>query len=215
LEGRGPRLTLIGAIDDATGEVPYALFRLEEDAQGYFLLLQHIVATHGPSQGEGYRDRHSIFETPPRQKESLEEQLVGKREPTQFGRLLEELGITSIPSYSPQARGRIERLWGTFQDRLISELRLAGAQSIAQANQVIKTSCHATIADLRYQPLSPGQPIGYPYRASSPRRSSASSINALLVRILLGKDRALQIPLPVNPAWDGQTQLRTRQGNSA
>jgi hypothetical protein len=52
---------------------------------------------------------------------------VGKREPTQFGRLLEELGITSIPSYSPQARGRIERLWGTFQNRLVSELRLAGA----------------------------------------------------------------------------------------
>ena len=138
MEGRGPRLTLIGAIDDATGEVPYALFRLEEDAQGYFLLLQHIVATHGPSLWEGYRDRHSIFETPPRQKESLEEQLVGKREPTQFGRLLEELGITSIPSYSPQARGRIERLWDTLQDRLVSELRLAGAQSIAQANQVMQ-----------------------------------------------------------------------------
>ena len=138
MEGRGPRLTLIGAIDDATGEVPYALFRLEEDAQGYFLLLQHIVATHGPSPWEGYRDRHSIFETPPRQKEPLEEQLVDKREPTQLGRLLEELGITSIPSYSPQARGRIERLWGTFQDRLVSELRLAGAQNIAQANQMMQ-----------------------------------------------------------------------------
>jgi len=136
LQGRGPRLTLIGAIDDATGEVPYALFRLEEDAQGYFLLLEHMVATHGIPLAI-YRDRHSIFETPPRQKESLDEQLVGKREPTQFGRLLEELGITSIPSYSPQARGRIERLWGTFQDRVVSELRLAGAQSITEANQVM------------------------------------------------------------------------------
>ena len=75
---------------------------------------------------------------PGKKREPLGEQLVGKREPTQFGRLLEELGIISIPSYSPQARGRIERLWGTFQDRLVSELRLAGAQSIAQANQVMQ-----------------------------------------------------------------------------
>jgi hypothetical protein len=63
---------------------------------------------------------------------------MGEREPTQFGRLLGELGIK--PPYhpnSPQGRGRIERLWGTFQDRLVSELRLAGAQNMAQANQVV------------------------------------------------------------------------------
>jgi transposase len=164
LEGRGPRLTLIGAIDDATGEVPYALFRLEEDAQGYFLLLQHIVATHGIPLAI-YRDRHSIFETPPRHKESLEEQLLGEREPTQFGRLLNELGITSIPSYSPQARGRIERLWGTFQDRLVSELRLAGAQNLAQANQVMQDflpgynnrfMVPATQPGSAYRPTPPG-----------------------------------------------------------
>jgi len=136
LEGRGPELSLVAAIDDATGEVPYALFRLEEDTQGYFQLMEHIVATHGIPLAV-YRDRHSIFETPAKHKESLEEQLAGRREPTQFGRLLGELGINSIPSNSPQGRGRIERLWGTFQDRLVSELRLAGAQSIAQANQVV------------------------------------------------------------------------------
>ena len=136
LEGRGPELTLVGAIDDATGEVPYALFRFEEDTQGYFRMLEHIVAAHGIPLAI-YRDRHSIFETSPRQKESLEEQLMGEREPTQFGRLLGELGITSMPSNSPQGRGRIERLWGTFQDRLVSELRLAGAQNMAQANQVV------------------------------------------------------------------------------
>jgi len=62
---------------------------------------------------------------------------VGRRKPTQFGRLTEELGIISIPSRSPQARGRIERLWGTFQDRLVSELRLAGARTLEQANQVL------------------------------------------------------------------------------
>jgi hypothetical protein len=136
LEGRGSKLCLIGAIDDATGEVPHALFRPEEDTQGYFQLMEHIVATHGIPLAI-YRDRHGIFETPPRRQESLEEQLAGRREPTQFGRLMGELGINSIPSNSPQGRGRIERLWGTFQDRLVSELRLAGAQTIAQANQVV------------------------------------------------------------------------------
>jgi transposase len=136
LEGRGPKMTLVAAIDDATSEVPYALFRLEEDTEGYFRLLEHIVSTHGIPLAI-YHDRHSIFETAPRQKESREEQLQGQRQPTQFGRLLCELGITSIPSHSPQGRGRIERLWNTFQDRLVSELRLAGAQNMAQATQVL------------------------------------------------------------------------------
>jgi transposase len=136
LEGRGPRFCLVGAIDDATGEVPHALFRPEEDTQGYFQLLEHIVAIHGVPLAV-YRDRHSIFESSPKRRESLEEQLAGEREPTQFGRLLKELGITSIPSNSPQGRGRVERLWGTFQDRLVSELRIAAARTIAQANQVL------------------------------------------------------------------------------
>jgi len=136
LEGRGPYLTLIGAIDDATGKVAYALFREQEDAQGYFLLLRQIVVSYGIPMAL-YHDRHGIFERSRGEPGSLEEQLEGKRKPTQFGRLMEELGITSIPSYSPQARGRIERLWGTFQDRLTSELRLAGTSTIGEANRVL------------------------------------------------------------------------------
>jgi len=136
LEGRGPYLTIVGAIDDATGEVPYVLFREEEDAQGYFLLLRQIVSSHGIPMAL-YRDRHGIFERSKREPESLEEQLEGRRKPTQFGRLTEELGIISIPSRSPQARGRIERLWGTFQDRLVSERRLAGAKTLEEANRVL------------------------------------------------------------------------------
>ena len=130
LEKRGPYLTLVGAIGDATGNVPYGLFRDEEDAQGYFLLLCRIVASHGIPMAL-YHDGHGIFERSKKEPESLEEQLEGKRKPTQFGRLMEELGITSITSRSPQAKGRIERLWGTFQDRLVSELRLAGARLYA------------------------------------------------------------------------------------
>lgn len=136
LEGRGPWMSLIGAIDDATGNVLYALFREQEDAQGYFLLLRQIVESYGIPLAL-YHDRHGIFERSKNEPESLEEQLEGRRLPTQFGRLMEELGITSIPSRSPQARGRIERLWGTFQDRLVSELRLAGAKGKEEANQVL------------------------------------------------------------------------------
>ena len=136
LEGRGPWLSLIGAIDDATGKVFHALFREQEDAQGYFLLLRQIVSSYGIPLAL-YHDRHGIFERSKRETESLEEQLEGRRKPTQFGRLIEELGVTSISSRSPQARGRIERLWGTFQDRLVSELRLAGATSLKEANRVL------------------------------------------------------------------------------
>ena len=136
LEGRGPWLSLVGAIDDATGNVPYALFREQEDACGYFLLLREIVSHYGIPLAL-YHDRHGIFELPPNKLPSIEEQLEGKRPLTQFGRLMEELGITSIPSHSPQARGRIERLWGTFQDRLVSELRLAKASTIEEANRVL------------------------------------------------------------------------------
>ena len=136
LEGRGPYLTIIGAIDDATGKVPYGLFRDQEDAQGYTLLLRRIMESEG-IPGALYHDGHGIFERSKREAESLEEQLMGRREPTQFGRIMEELGIISITSRSPQAKGRIERLWGTFQDRLKSELRIAGAKTAAQANRVL------------------------------------------------------------------------------
>ena len=136
LEGRGPYLTLVGAIDDATGTVPHALFREQEDAQGYFLLLREIISTKGVPLAL-YSDRHSIFSVNPKQRESLEEQLAGMRHPTQFGRALGELGIQSILALSPQAKGRIERLWGTCQDRLVAELRLAGAATLDQANQAL------------------------------------------------------------------------------
>src|ERR1700676_4168371 len=84
-----------------------------------------------------YGDRHGVFV---RNDEhwSVEEQLAGRRQPTQFGRALDQLGITYIAAQSPQAKGRIERLWGTFQDRLTSELRLARASDIASANQVLR-----------------------------------------------------------------------------
>jgi len=136
LEGRGPHLTLVGAIDDATGKVPYALFREQEDTKGYFILLREIVSRYGIPLAL-YHDRHSIFEQPPDERKTIREQLAGKRRLTQFGRLLEELGISSISAHSPQAKGRVERLWGTFQDRLVGELRLSGVRTLDEANRFL------------------------------------------------------------------------------
>jgi transposase len=122
LEGRGPHLTLIAAIDDATGQVPYALFREEEDAAGYFELMLAISHSHGLPQAV-YSDRHTIFQSP--KKATLQQKLAGERPRSQFGRLMDELGIELIAALSPQAKGRIERLFGTLQDRLTKELREA------------------------------------------------------------------------------------------
>ena len=136
LQGRGPYLTLVGAVDDATGTVPFALFRQQEDAHGYLLMLRDIIERHGVPLAL-YSDRHGIFQRSPKEPESLAEQLRGRRDHTQFARALEELDIRLILAHTPQAKGRIERIWGTFQDRLVSEMRLAGATTIEQANNVL------------------------------------------------------------------------------
>jgi transposase len=129
LEDRGPWFTLFLAIDDATGTVPYALFREQEDTLGYFELLKAIINRGGIPLGI-YTDRHSVFhvEKGPNK---------GNVPLTQFGRALRELGITHVRAKSPEAKGRIERANGTFQDRLVSELRLSRASNITEANLVL------------------------------------------------------------------------------
>ena len=136
VEGRGPYLTLVGAVDDATGEVPHAEFREQEDAQGYFRLLEGVIVKNGVPLSF-YSDRHGIFKRSRKEPLSIEEELRGEQGLTQFGRALKELEIQLILALSPQAKGRVERLWGTFQDRLVSELRLAGAKTMAEANEVL------------------------------------------------------------------------------
>jgi len=132
LENRGPQLTLLLAIDDATGTVPYALFREQEDTRGYFELLKVIITQHGIPLGI-YTDRDSIF----RVERSPSNGSKDAAPLTQFGRVLRELGITHVFAHSPEAKGRVERANGTFQDRLVAELRLSGASTIAEANSVL------------------------------------------------------------------------------
>ena len=102
---------------------------LEGRAPYLTLLLREIVERKGVP-GVLYSDRHGIFQRSPKEAETMEEQLEGRRHRAQFGRALEELGIQAIFALSPQAKGRVERLFGTLQHRLVSELRLAGASSI-------------------------------------------------------------------------------------
>src|SRR6202049_4419495 len=140
LEGRGPELTLTGFQDDATHRILGAHFQLEaENTLGYLRATHSMIVTHGIPLSL-YRDRHAIFQRNDAHW-TLAEQLAGKQSPTQLGRALQELGIEQIPAYSPQAKGRIERAWRTCQDRLVSELRLAQATTLLQANAVLQRFC--------------------------------------------------------------------------
>lgn len=132
LENRGAKLTLLLAIDDATGTVPHALFREQEDTPGYFELLKVIIKRYGIPLGV-YTDRDSIF----RVEKSPTNGSKDTNPLTQFGRALRELGITHVVAHSPEAKGRVERANGTFQDRLVTELRLSGATNITEANSVL------------------------------------------------------------------------------
>lgn len=131
-EDRGPTATLHGLIDDATS-LPLALwFRPTEDLHGYLTVLGQAGRTYG-CPVTLYGDRAGIFQRNDSHW-STEEQLRGARDPTHFGVVLRDLGIGFIAAQSPQAKGRIERLWETLQDRLVSELRLRGITTLAAAN---------------------------------------------------------------------------------
>ena len=132
-----PACCLMAALDDATGRVLVARFFPFEGSSGYLWLLREVVKRYGIPMVM-YHDRHgSLYRNDSHW--SLEEQLAGRQEPTQVGLALEALGIESIAALSPQAKGRIERLFGTLQDRLIAELGLEGVQNLQEANRFLKT----------------------------------------------------------------------------
>jgi transposase len=166
LEDRGPWLTLLLAIDDATGTAPYALFQEQEDTRGYMSLLQGIIEGRGVPMAV-YTDGHSVFQ--PRRGPWEVSQVCRKGAETQWSRVLAELGITQILAHSPQAKGRVERANGTFQDRLVAELRLAGAGTVEEANQVLadflpqfndRFGVPAAQPECAYRPIDPELDLG-------------------------------------------------------
>lgn len=130
--------TLITVVDDATSRLLYAQLWPEESTQAVLVALREVVDTYG-IPASLYTDRAGwAFDTP------KAGQPVSKTHLTQVGQVVKRLGIEHIPSYSPQARGRSERMNGTLQGRLVNELKLAGAKSLETANGYIRDHYLAT-----------------------------------------------------------------------
>ena len=134
----------------------HALFRPVEDARGYFLLMEDVIRRCGIPLAL-YSDRHGVFQAPPGRRRDMQAS-------TQFARAMRELGITQIFARSPQAKGRVERAAGTFQDRLVSELSDASASTIPEAQVVLERflprfnarfRVPAAEPEVAYRPLDP------------------------------------------------------------
>lgn len=133
-EGRGPWCVLMAYIDDASSRV-FAQFYDHEGTRPAMDSFQRYVRQHGLPLAL-YADKHTTYQSPA--EPTVAEQLAGTKPQSQFGRALDELGVELIAAHSPQAKGRVERLFGTFQDRLVKELRLAGIATLAAANQFLE-----------------------------------------------------------------------------
>jgi len=134
LEGRGPRLYLVAMIDDATSQA-YARFVGHDSTEENLRVLWEYLKRWGRPV-EFYTDKSSLFTVNAPAPEAADEAV--KEELTQIGRALQELGIGWIAAHSPQAKGRIERFFGTAQDRLVKGLRLAQASSLEAANTYLE-----------------------------------------------------------------------------
>ena len=135
LEDRGPAGQLIALIDDATSRI-WARFTEHDTTEENLRTLGGWLRRYGRPLAH-YTDKNSIFRTV--SPAAIREQLRGEGARTQFGRALHELGIEWIAAQSPQAKGRIERLFETLQDRLVKEMRLAGIDTIEAANHFLET----------------------------------------------------------------------------
>lgn len=134
LESRGPELTLLHFVDDATG-YEWGDFFHSESTEGYYRVMMPILKKEGIPR-RLYVDRHSVFHV--NWEDTLEEQFSGRRPLTQFARAMEELAIHITFAQSPQAKGKVERSGGVDQDRLVSELRKAKASTLEDARIVLR-----------------------------------------------------------------------------
>ena len=192
-QDRGPMATRHGLIDDATSS-PLALwFRPTEDLHGYTTVLEQTCRAYGLPVTL-YGDRLNLFRRND-QHWSLAEELRGQQDPTHFGRMLHDLGIGFIAAQSPQAKGRSERLWGTLQDRLVSELRLRAISTLEQANAFLP----AFLVDFRRRFAQPPRRarVGLAPGAARPRTPLELSLRSCRRQ---GQHHPARPPLGADPA---------------
>ena len=136
--GGNIKYALHGAIDDATGNLVGLYMTQNECLFGYFETMRHCFTTYGIPQTI-YSDNHTIFRSPKAGKLTVEELINGKTvQLTQFGRAMNELGIDMIYAHTPQAKGRIERVWSTLQSRLPIEFARRGIHTVSAANKFLE-----------------------------------------------------------------------------
>jgi transposase len=203
----GPKWTLVVAIDDATGALLDGVFAEQEDAQSYLTCLKQLLVGKGIPLSI-YMDRHGIFK---RNDDhwTLEEELAGERIPTQVGLALKSLGVEPIFALSPQAKGRVERLFGTLQDRLVSELRLAGIRTRDQATEFVNGSFKTDFNRRFSKPPEQSQAAWRPL----PRGLDVERICSFRYEATVGNDNAVRVAgvildIPEGPHHRGYAKQR-------
>lgn len=207
-----PPCCLMAASDDATSRLLEAFFIEFECSFGYLKLLKGIVETHG-LPGAIYQDRHSCLK---RNDDhwSLAEQLAGEQDPTQVGWALRELGVTQIFAHTPQAKGRIERLFGVLQDRLMAEMSLKGIKDIKSANCFL----HDFFIDDYNQRFAVDPKDCHPAWRKLPQRLDLDRVISFRYQATVANDNAVRlggviidIPPPPNRAGYAKAKVEVRQ----
>ena len=185
LEDRGPEMTLVGAVDDATGKVLGATFRPHEDLHGYAVVFRQVFAAYGLPIAF-YGDGTNILVRND-DRWTIEEEKDGKQSPTHLGRVLEECAIRYIRARSPQAKGRIENRWATLQDRLTAELRLRGISTTEAANAFLPQF----LEDFNRRFARPAREAGSAWRR--PARNLHLVLSCRYERVVAG-DNTVKLP---------------------
>jgi hypothetical protein len=216
LEGRGPKLVLMGYIDDATNTVE-ARFYDHEGTVPALDSFRRWVKRYGLPCSV-YLDKHTTYRST--QPASVAEQLQGREQSqSQFQRAMSELGVEVIHAHSPAAKGRVERLFQTLQDRLVKELRLAGAATLVEANQVLQRYLPVYNQRFRVQAAEPTDlhrrvPAGLDLNSvlclKTQRRLNADSTVQHEGRVYLVQERIPAQTVTVLQHLDGSIQLHCR-----
>jgi len=188
LEDRGPQCHLVAMIDDATSRFGGRFVEHDTTTEN-LRTLQGWLRRYG-RPGTLYTDKDSIFQ--PAGPAPIQEQLRGVPPRTQFGRALAELGIAWIAAHSPQAKGRIERLFGTLQDRLVKQMRLADVRTLEQANRFLEIT------------FLPGWEQRFTVRPRQPRDAHRPLLREHRLEQILSVRVARTVAADHTVVWEGQ-----------